>query len=446
MGKILDFIVGNTFVFVGVLLGLLATLVFVILSVSKTFKKSKIPIYEEIDENIELESVKEEDVIEKPQKRVKQQPEIDAKKIKKSKVANKGRKSKDEKIADSVLTEELAKDNLDDKTVEEPEKKAKKKIKVEDPELKKEESKSIFDDELDELEEVEFDDKALREELEKIEDKEIEERIDEEHKKDIEEEIEENDNSELKQILEEMKEKNELDPEEIVRNFEEEQEAQSIISYQELLSVVKQRENDFEDELESRPLATVSDFIKKDNVSEVKPEANVLEMIEKLDKVKKTDKIDVKTEEKVEEEFEESIGESRDMKETYETFESESLKEIPEEGRFKKTEVISPVFGRIQEKNEIDYPKVEKFARNNKKSDIIKPERPLTSLEKRRKNKAIEEEMKSLNAMFADISSKVEEKEKKENVKKDEDEIESLTEISKNEDFLKALKDFRDSL
>ena len=34
--------------------------------------------------------------------------------------------------------------------------------------------------------------------------------------------------------------------------------------------------------------------------------------------------------------------------------------EIPEEGRFKKTDVISPVFGRIQEKNKIDYPKVEK--------------------------------------------------------------------------------------
>lgn len=46
-----------------------------------------------------------------------------------------------------------------------------------------------------------------------------------------------------------------LKPEDIVANFEEEQEAQSIISYKELVDAVKNRKEDiYEDELESKPL------------------------------------------------------------------------------------------------------------------------------------------------------------------------------------------------
>lgn len=64
------------------------------------------------------------------------------------------------------------------------------------------------------------------------------------------------------------------------------------------------------------------------------------------------------------------------------------------------------------------------------------------------KNNDVEEELKNVNAMFEDISDNIAPKEKKKAVKEKagSEEIESLSAISKNEDFLKALRDFRDSL
>ena len=435
MGKILDFVVDNTFVFVLVIIVLVALLGIIVLSIVKSFNKHKIPIYEDINENVELENAKEENIIEKPVKK-EEVPETQ------------------EITEESVELEE----NLEEAIVE---------LKEETEQLEVEEFKNneIIED-LEEIEEFEeqFDDEALREELEKIDDKEIEERIDEEHKRDIDEEIKENDNDELKEILSGMKDTNEVDPDEVVRNFEEEQEAQSIISYQELVNVVKNRENDFDDELESRPLATVSDFIKKDNKSSVEPEANVLEMIQQLDNAKK-ENVEV-IEDNNEEDIEVlEVFESEPLVEELKVEVKETLPEIPEEGRFKKTDVISPVFGRIQEKNKIDYPKVEKFDRRPKvepvyekiDDDMLKsvmPDFSTISSPKEDKKVDVDAEMKSVSMMFEDISNKVEEKTKEE-VKdrkagnqdlEDIDEIESLSAISKNEDFLKALRDFRNSL
>lgn len=459
MGKILDLIVGNTYIFICVIGVLVAILVAIILSIVKSLNKHKIPIYEEINENIELENAKEENIIEKPTK----------KKAKKEQTEEKVEEVEAVIEEQTEIAEEDENDLENDEPVEVEEK-----VELEEEVTEEVVEESSEDEETEEVE-PEFDDEALREELEKIDDKEIEERIDEEHKKNVDEEIKDNDNEELKEILSEMKDTNEVNPEEVVRNFEEEQEAQSIISYQELVNVVKNRENEFDDELESKPLTTVSDFIKKDKKSTTEPEANVLDMIEQLDKAKKQIK-----EEEIEEleandedleELEElevlEKVEVKSKKETKKEVEEETLSEIPEEGRFKKTDVISPVFGRIKEKNKIDYPKVEKFDRKKNKtvknndeldeellSSII-PDFDNIELKQSKKHSATKAEIKAVSDMFDSITETIEEQEiKAKEIKagnddkktEDDESIESLSAISKNEDFLKALRDFRNSL
>ena len=90
--------------------------------------------------------------------------------------------------------------------------------------------------------------------LENVDEKEIEKRIDQEHEEAIKEAMEEIDNDAIKDALYELKEKQEMTPEEVVRKFEQEQEAQSIISYQELVDVVKNRENLFLNLIQKKPL------------------------------------------------------------------------------------------------------------------------------------------------------------------------------------------------
>lgn len=437
MGKILDIIIGNKILFAAIIIVLVAVLVFLIISIFKSLKpsKRKIPIYEEIDENAELKDAKEEDIIEKPN-------------------MNEKKTDKEERKVEEETIDKSVEEETDDNQGEAKEKDEEKKDIFEETEGEETEEQNEPVEEVEE--EPYFDDETLREELEKIDDKEIEERIDEEHKKNIDEEIKDNDNEEIKEILTEMKDNKEVDPEEVVRNFEEEQEAQSIISYQELVNVVKNRENDFDDELESRPLTTVSDFIKKDKSSTVEPEENVLAMIEKLDKnSKKKTGEDLDSIEELVKDKKETLESKVEEIETLEvpvkkekkSVKQDSLTEIPDEGKFKKTEVISPVYGRIKEKNKIDYPKVEKFSRGAKKKtddqklddELMQAVMPdFSSLT----NKVKETEKIEL---FDDLSDKKETKKAVKEINKEE-EIESLSAISKNEDFLKALKDFRDSL
>lgn len=455
MGKILDLIVGNTYIFICVIGVLVAILVAIILSIVKSLNKHKIPIYEEINENIELENAKEENIIEKPTK----------KKAKKEQTEEKVEEVETPVESEFEEVEDVEAVSKDEEQIEVEEEQ-------ESDEKSEDEVEETLEDEAQEEAEPEFDDEALREELEKIDDKEIEERIDEEHKKNIDEEIKDNDNEELKEILSEMKDTNEVNPEEVVRNFEEEQEAQSIISYQELVNVVKNRENEFDDELESKPLTTVSDFIKKDKKSTTEPEANVLDMIEQLDKAKKQikeeeiEELEANDEDLEELEVLEKV-EVKSKKETKKEVEEETLSEIPEEGRFKKTDVISPVFGRIKEKNKIDYPKVEKFDRKKSKtvknddeldeellSSII-PDFDNIELKQSKKHSATKAEIKAVSDMFDSITETIEEQETKvkeikagndDKKTEDDESIESLSAISKNEDFLKALRDFRNSL
>ena len=186
------------------------------------------------------------------------------------------------------------------------------------------------------------------EELEARSLKEIEKRYDSENEKEIEEILEETQGTEIEKLIKEMEESTNVKPEEVVANFEEEQEAQSIISYRDLVDAVRNRQDEYyEDELESRPLTTVSNYKQQQEVE----------------------------------------------------------KKIPKENnnKFKKTEVISPIFGRVSES------KIDNTNRDNKKevNDIY-------------------------NHMAKDL--------------KKNNEATALDELTKNEEFLKSLKDFRKKL
>ncbi len=198
--------------------------------------------------------------------------------------------------------------------------------------------------------------KEVTPEYEDITEEAIEERYDEENQKEIEEILEDNPSDEIEQLLHEMEESSKVKPEDVVANFEEEQEAQSIISYKELVDVVKNRRDEYyEDALESQPLTTVSDFVKEhENRNQV------------LD-------------EKVEPETE-------------------------EENKFQKTEIISPVFGRI----------------NEEKKEV--------------KEKTSDTALSSLDSIYAQMEEDLKKQRQGENT------------LSKDQEFLQSLKDFRNKL
>lgn len=187
--------------------------------------------------------------------------------------------------------------------------------------------------------------------------KEIDEILNELEPKNIEEDKKqdeqvENNKKEVEEMLLKMQKDLEAKPEDVVTNFENEQEENSIISYQELLNSVKEKNNNV-------------------NVQTVK--------IEEPEKVEIEDISD-------------------------DTLELEPL----EDKKFKSTEFISPIFGR--QNNKIKYPTVPKLNSNIFDEIDFKPQ------------EKIEKKIEILD-----------------NNKLDE-------EIKKNDDFLKALKEFRKNL
>lgn len=460
MKEILDIIVGNTFLFIGVILFLVVTFLVLIRAIVKTVNNHKIPIYEEENESSGLDDVIADDIIEKPKKKKVTEEIIEEEKSKdkddnsedSSKIKLEEKEISEEIIEESTKEPEIVEEEFSEDIVEEET--------IEEELIENNEEEEIENNE----EEIIIGEEPNREELEQIEDKEIETRIDKEHEKEIKDALAKNSHEEFNEILNEMKEIKEVNPEEVVRNFEEEQEARSIISYQELVDVVKNRDNEFVDELENKPLATVSDFIEKPK--NIDQDVEVLEIIEQLEKSKEED--EPKVEELLAisdsdiEQLEPSVEEIEVLEPAIieykkeEKVDLEPLPEIADNGRFKKTDVISPVFGRINGEEKIDYPKVEKFKRekNEEKKSDIELIMPKIELPKRKNNDNIETEkeaaevLKSFSSMFENISEKIEEKEL-EKIEEDIEELESLTaisNISKNEDFLKALKDFRNNL
>lgn len=346
MGNILNKIVNNNALFVGVIIVLCIILIALIILIIRSARENKkINIYEEEleDEDIKkVKNVKKEDIIETPD-------------------------------TNEDIKEEIS--------VKETEKKE---------EITKEERTNNEEEEIE---------------------KEVEQRYDEEKEKEIEEIREDNPTNEIEQLLSKMEADSKLKPEDIVANFEEEQEAQSIISYKELVDAVKNRQEDiYEDELESKPLATVSDFMKQKEAQELENSA---------------------------------ILSIKDISEKSEVDEIKSCEELEEKEitslKFKKTDVISPVFGIVEESQG-------KKKKGTIDETIDLTDMDLTDMDFGAINKT-KEELKEEDAAITALDE-IYKHMAEDLLKNNEDlgETASLEELTRNEEFLQSLKDFRKKL
>ncbi len=226
--------------------------------------------------------------------------------------------------------------------------------------------------------------------LEEIDDEEIKERYEQEDKKEVAEILDSPEGTKFEELIKEMESSAKIKPEDVVANFEKEQEAQSIISYKELVDAVKNRqETYYEDELESKPLTTVSNFLEQKN-------------------------------------------ENSDDKfvETSDTVPSEQLSfktavEDTAESKFKRTDIISPVFGRMNNDNE---PVKVNNSSNTNTLDIDGKQADLETDDVTA--------MDALEEIYKHMAS---------DLKKNND-ISTQDELTKNEQFLQSLKDFRKKL
>lgn len=118
-----------------------------------------------------------------------------------------------------------------------------------------------------EAEKIDVDDTLKsKEELESITDEEIEKRIMENYLEEEKETEEEFENSDIENILEELKNASAPTPSEALKKFEEEQEEQAIISYQQLVDSVKNNKiniKDDEEEYAYDDLMTTEDVLAK---------------------------------------------------------------------------------------------------------------------------------------------------------------------------------------
>ena len=226
----------------------------------------------------------------------------------------------------------------------------------------------------------------------------LESRYLEEKQKEIEEAKKEEHNSEFEKILSKMEEESKLKPEEVVANFEKEQEAQSIISYKELVNAVKNRDDDYEDELESRPLDTVSNII---------------------------DDLESTQNEEIDLNYEKSI-ENNDRK-------------------FRNTDVISPVYGIVSSGNNESSNKSftnygEKEIDIQKTIDLSSTD--LSDIDFMLKNDNVQSDNKDSETALDEIYRQM-----ADDLKKDDSSLYNKTKSkNQNEEFLQSLKDFRNKL
>ena len=341
MGNLLNKIIDNNALFIGVIVALSIVLILLVVLIVKSAKSNKkINIYEEDLEDEDLKkvkNVKKEDIIETP-------------------------------------------DDLDDEL-------------------------ELDEDDLFNFDEEEYDDSEY-EEIEEDDD-ELERRYYEEQEKEIEEIKEQNNSSEIEKLITKMEEDSKLKPEDVVEKFEKEQEAQSIISYKELVNAVKNRSEDiYEDELESQPLATVSDLMEELENS------NIYDDEEEIDLFKK----------------EEVVPEVKETK-----------------TKFRKTEIISPIFGRVEVEEPETY--IEEEPEEVVKEDIVSDEKTidlsdvdLTDYRFTGKGEPVEREsVTALDEIYKHMADDMVKDEKAPNK-------EAVEKLSRNEEFLQSLKDFRNKL
>ena len=141
---------------------------------------------------------------------------------------------------------------------------------------------------------------------------------------------EENTPNELEALLQKMQEDIDVKPIDVVKNFEEEQEENAIISYQELVDNVKSGKIEIVD----------------DDKGDVNYVENLVETDEPIMAIAE-EPVEV-TEEKVTPQM---------VKEAIESISNDRV--VEEVKKFKNSEVISPVFGRMDE-SEIEYPTIKK--------------------------------------------------------------------------------------
>ena len=227
---------------------------------------------------------------------------------------------------------------------------------------------------------------------------ELEQRYYEEKQKEIESAKKAETDSELEKIISKMEEESKLKPEEVVANFEKEQEAQSIISYKELVKAVKNKEDNYEDELESRPLDTVS---------------NLMDDLEKN-------------------QYEED------------NYQNEYSEEFSDR-KFRNTDVISPVFGIVEssKKSNYDTPKRVEL----KKEDDIQKTIDLSSadlsdldfmLKDNKETSNNNESLTALDEIYKQMAGDLKVDDESENI--------DSKQLNQNEEFLKSLKEFRNKL
>ena len=174
--------------------------------------------------------------------------------------------------------------------------------------------------------------------------------------------------------------------EDSVANFEAEQEEKSIISYQELINSLKNKDQVSKiQKVESVPVIDIENTDEVPVIDiEDKIDAPVIEIDDEVEPIKK-------------------------MIENKDSFDSNNVVKK----KFKTTEFISPVYGKME--NTSEYPVI----KNNRHEMVEKVSEPIRSREEYRNNISLEESL----------------------------DLQPLSdEIKKNDDFLNALKDFRKNL
>ena len=266
------------------------------------------------------------------------------------------------------------------------------------------------DDEEDEIIVERKKEEPKKELFESIDDSEIEERYSREKEKEINEVKEENHNEQLQKILEKMEKDSKLSPEDVVANFEKEQEAQSIISYTELVNAVKNRNDDYyDDELEEEPLTTVTEFLKQKDEQEPIDFSDFTTVINTIHEKQEDGSFEV---------------EDRNS----------CLDDL---AKFKKTEVISPIYGRVsQSSKEVDYAKTIDLRDLDLSDNDFSRERK----EERRETIQDDSALSALDDVYMKMADKII------NKKEEKGETTSLDALARNEEFLQSLKDFRKNL
>ncbi len=148
---------------------------------------------------------------------------------------------------------------------------------------------------------------------------------------------------ELEEILEKMQRDVEMQPEDVVRKFEEEQEQKAIISYQELVDSVNNNKIDVVDDEEG----------DMDYVAALEKQLNP-------------------NEENCKHNYNNSDYANKSHLDVIDQMEMED-----EPKRFKNSEVLSPVFGRMQP--EFEYKKINSFSNTNNKVEVEQVSGPSTA-------------------------------------------------------------------